>query len=160
MLAAVRACAWPRDEVFGETTCNIGVISGGTAPNVIAAEARADLQIRFGTEAAVVRHALERAIASRAEVEYLTATPAMRLTAVPGFDSCIVAFTTDIPHLSTWGTPLLLGPGSILDAHSPHERIATAELEQGVERYVALARALAAEPRAAAAGPTTAEVRR
>ena len=73
---------------------------------------------------------------------YLTAVPPLRLTTVPGFETCVVRFTTDIPHLTNWGTPLLLGPGSILDAHTAHERISVAELAQGVDAYVRLVHAL------------------
>jgi acetylornithine deacetylase len=73
-------------------------------------------------------------------------TPPIRLTAVPGFEQCVVGFTTDVPHLSNWGKPLLFGPGSIHDAHTPRERIAKAELERGVELYVQLARRLLDEP--------------
>ncbi len=144
VLADIRACEWPRDEFLGETTCNIGVIAGGTAPNVLAGEAQADLQIRLVTDPVPVRETLERVVGSRAQIEYLSATPPVRLTAVPGFESCVVAFTTDIAHLSNWGTPLLHGPGSIHDAHTTSERIAKVELETGIELYVRLARTLLA----------------
>jgi aspartate kinase len=149
-LADVRALRWPKDGYFGETTCNIGVIAGGAGANVIAPDARADLHIRLVTDQAPVRRLLEGAVAGRARIEYLSFTPPVRLTAVPGFEQCVVGFTTDIPHLSNWGTPLLLGPGSIHDAHMPRERVAKAELERGVELYVRLARRLLAEPAAVA----------
>src|SRR6266566_3595980 len=116
---------------------------GGTRPNVVAAEARADLQIRLVTEVAPVQTLLERAVRDRARIDYLTAVPPLRLATVPGFESCVVRFTTDIPHLTNWGTPLLLGPGSILDAHSAHERISESELAAGVDSYVRLVHALA-----------------
>ena len=150
VLADVRDVAWPRDEYFGETTCNIGVITGGTSANVIAPDARADLHIRLVTDQTPVRGLLERAVGSRTGVEYLSFTPPVRLTAVPGFEQCVVGYTTDVPHLSNWGRPLLLGPGSIHDAHTARERIAKAELERGVELYVRLARTLLAEPAVAA----------
>jgi acetylornithine deacetylase len=142
VLADVRRTAWPADPLFGDTTVNIGVIAGGTRPNVVAGEARAELQIRLVTAAAGVQAALERAVAGRAGIEYLTAVPPLRLTTVPGFETCIVRFTTDIPHLTNWGTPLLLGPGSIRDAHTEHERIALAELAAGADAYVRLVHAL------------------
>jgi len=53
-----------------------------------------------------------------------------------------VRFTTDVPYLSNWGKPLLLGPGSILDAHTEHERIAKSELKRAIDLYVRLASAL------------------
>src|SRR5439155_684062 len=85
----------------------------------------------------------ERAVRDRARIDYLTAVPPLRLATVPGFETCVVRFTTDIPHLTNWGTPLLLGPGSILDAHSAHERISEAELAEGADAYVRLVHALA-----------------
>ncbi len=154
VLADVRDVAWPRDEYFGETTCNVGVITGGTSANVIAPDARADLHIRLVTDQAPVRDLLERAVGARARIEYLSFTPPVRLTAVAGFEQCVVGYTTDVPHLSNWGRPLLLGPGSIHDAHTARERIAKAELERGVELYVRLARTLLAEPAAARRGET------
>ena len=143
VLGDVRRATWPSDPLFGQTTVNIGVIAGGTRPNVVAADARADLQIRLVTEAPPVQALLEQAIGDRARIEYLTAVPPLRLATVPGFETCVVRFTTDIPHLTNWGTPLLLGPGSILDAHSAHERISEGALTEGVDTYVRLVHALA-----------------
>ena len=103
---------------------------------------------------APVRELLERAVGSRARIEYLSFTPPVRLTAVPDFEQCVVGYTTDVPHLSNWGTPLLLGPGSIHDAHTARERIAKAELERGVELYLRLGRTLLAEAAPARRGKT------
>ncbi|HEX8144474.1 MAG TPA: M20/M25/M40 family metallo-hydrolase [Pyrinomonadaceae bacterium] len=144
VLADVRACPWPGDEFFGETTCNVGRIQGGTRPNVIPAEAQAELQIRLVTDAAPVKEALELAVAGRAEVEYLSVAAPVRMLAVEGFEPCIVRFTTDIPHLTNWGSPLLVGPGSILLAHTADERVAKRELAEAVGLYAGLARELIA----------------
>jgi acetylornithine deacetylase len=54
----------------------------------------------------------------------------------------IVKFTTDIPQLSNWGEPLLLGPGSIFVAHTPFEKLAKKELLDAVELYVKVAKRL------------------
>jgi len=108
----------------------------------VAGDARADLQIRLVTDAAPVKQLLERTVDGRARVEYLTAVNPVRLTTVPGFETCVVRFTTDIPHLANWGSPLLIGPGSILDAHTAHERISFEELAAGADAYVRLVRAL------------------
>ncbi|MDQ3806392.1 MAG: M20/M25/M40 family metallo-hydrolase [Acidobacteriota bacterium] len=144
VLADVRAAAWPRDEFFGETTCNIGTLRGGTRPNVVPAEAAAELQIRLVTPSAAVKKILEEAVAGRARVEYMSAAEPVRLHAVEGFAREVVRFTTDIPYLPRWGTPLLLGPGSILDAHTPHERVSKRELQDAVGLYARLARTLLA----------------
>ncbi|MER3428479.1 MAG: peptidase dimerization protein [Pyrinomonas sp.] len=141
-LADVRRINWPTDPLLGPTTCNIGVIQGGTRPNVVPDLARADLHIRLVTEADAVKRLIERAIAGRAAIEYVAASPVVRMTTVDGFDTCIVRFATDVPHLSNWGRPLLLGPGSILVAHTPHEQIAKNELHRAVALYMELARRL------------------
>jgi acetylornithine deacetylase len=144
VLTDIRACRWPADEFFGETTCNIGTLQGGTRSNVIAAGAHADLHIRLVTPAAPVKEILERTIDGRSQVEYLSLTEPVRMLEVEGFESCVVRFTTDIPQLTNWGTPLLLGPGSILDAHTGHERVSKRELSEAVDLYVRLTRALLA----------------
>ena len=144
VLEDVRRVDWPQDEFFGATTCNIGTVSGGTRPNIIPAEASAELQIRLVAESARVKEQLESAVAGRAEVEYLSVAEPVRLFAPEGFAREVVRFTTDIPYLPNWGTPLLLGPGSILDAHTAGERIDKDELTRSVELYVKLARELLA----------------
>jgi acetylornithine deacetylase len=130
--------------LLGETTCNIGVISGGTRANVIPAEASAVLQLRLVSDAAAVKSILETAIAGRTEIEYLSVHDPVRLFSVSDFEQCVVRFTTDIPYLSHWGQPLLLGPGSIRQAHSDGEYVSKQELSEAVNRYVELTRRLLA----------------
>ena len=142
VLHDIRAIEWPSDSFFGDTTCNIGVVNGGTRPNVIPAHARAQLQIRLAIDIEHTKKLLEQAVAGRAEIEYVSAHDPVRLFLLAGFDTCVVRFTTDIPYLSQWGQPLLLGPGSILVAHTDHELIAKRELEQAVDLYVTLANRL------------------
>ena len=132
VLESIRKCSWPNNELLGETTCNIGVIRGGTRANVVPEEAFGELQLRLVTEVAPVRKILEEAIAGRAEVEYLSQHEPVHLETIEGFERCVVRFTTDIPYLSNWGKPLLLGPGSILNAHTAHEFVAKQELAQAV----------------------------
>jgi acetylornithine deacetylase len=135
VLDDVRQIVWPSDETFGETTCNIGVISGGTRANVVPEAAQTTLQIRLAAGAQAAKDLLERAVDGRAALEYKSVHDPIRLLALDGFESTIVRFTTDIPYLSNWGTPLLIGPGSILDAHTEHERVAKSELLKAVEIY-------------------------
>lgn len=144
VLADIRQCAWPSDEHLGDTTCNIGTIKGGTRANVIPAAAEADLQIRLVTPAAPVKALLERTVGDRALVEYLSVAEPQQMLAVAGFETCVVRFTTDIPYLTNWGTPLLIGPGSILDAHTDQERVAKRELTEAVDLYAHLVRTLLA----------------
>jgi len=145
VLADIRREVWPGDELLGETTCNIGVISGGTRPNVIPEAAEAVLQFRLVTESGPVRKLLENAVANRAEIDYLSEHEPIKLHTISGLEQCTVRFTTDIPYLSNWGAALLLGPGSILNAHTDHESVTKRELTTAVDLYVQLAHALLAE---------------
>jgi acetylornithine deacetylase len=142
VLQDIRAIEWPSDSFFGDTTCNIGVLNGGTRPNVIPDHARAELQIRLATDIERIKPLVQAAVAGRANVEYASEHDPVRLFSVSGFDECVVRFTTDVPYLSNWGKALLIGPGSILDAHTEHERIAKSELERAIELYVTLAKRL------------------
>jgi len=142
ILDYIRARDLPEDSFFGTTTCNIGVLSGGTRPNVIADKARAELQIRLGIDIEQVKKGLEDAVGDRGRLEYASAHNPIRLFSVDGFEQCVVRFTTDVPYLSQWGKPLLLGPGSILDAHTDHERISKRELADAVDLYVNLVKKL------------------
>jgi len=144
VLADVRQCKWPTDEFFGSTTCNIGTIKGGVAANVIAPAAQAVLQIRLVKPSETVKSLLEVTVGGRAQVEYLSVAEPVRLIEVEGFAPCIVSFTTDIPHLVSWGSPLLLGPGSILVAHTDGERVSKRELSEAVHLYAGLVRTLLA----------------
>ncbi len=146
VLADLRAVEWPRDEFFGETTCNIGTLNGGTRPNVIPAAAEAQLQIRLVTPSSAIKEIVERVAAGRARVEYMSAAEPVRMHAAEGFEREVVRFTTDIPYLSSWGRPLLLGPGSILDAHTDGERVSKRELEEAVGLYTRLVKTLMNQP--------------
>jgi acetylornithine deacetylase len=142
VLSDIRRCEWPVDGFFGETTCNIGTIQGGTRTNVIPAAASAELHFRLVTPGLVVQEKLEALVKGRAHVEYLSLAEPVRMLELEGFELCVARFTTDIPQLSNWGTPLLLGPGSILDAHTDHERVGKHELREAVDLYVRLGKTL------------------
>ncbi|HSQ23616.1 MAG TPA: M20/M25/M40 family metallo-hydrolase [Pyrinomonadaceae bacterium] len=142
ILTDIRNITWPADDVFGETTCNIGVLSGGTRANVIPSEAQATLQLRLAKESALVKDLLEQAIGGRAMIDYRSVHDPVRLLTIDGFDQMLARFTTDIPYLSNWGKALLIGPGSILDAHTDGEKIRKSELIKAVELYVDLVKAL------------------
>jgi acetylornithine deacetylase len=142
VLNDIRNIEWPDDDVFGETTCNIGVLSGGVRANVIPSEAQATLHIRLAKESAVVKGLLEQAIDGRASIDYKSVHDPVRLFTMTGFDQMLARFTTDIPYLSNWGKALLIGPGSILDAHTDGEKIRKSDLTKAVELYVELVKAL------------------
>jgi acetylornithine deacetylase len=125
----------PKDEFFGETTLNIGTISGGLKTNVIPPFAEAGLHIRMVTELEPVMEIFEKAVAGRGELEVMSCSLPVKMLEVEGFKQKVVRFTTDIPYLTNWGTPLLLGAGSILDAHTKHEFVLKKDLERSVYLY-------------------------
>jgi acetylornithine deacetylase len=142
VLGDVRAVAWPADPFFGVTTCNIGTIAGGTRANVVPAQAQAELHFRLAVPSAEVRRELERVVRGRASIEVHTVTEPVRLTDLPGFESCVVRYTTDAPHLARWGSALVLGPGSVLEAHTDREKVSKAELRAAVEQFARLGQTL------------------
>ena len=142
VLEDVRAIDWPRDETFSETTCNIGVISGGTRANVIPDQAEATIQIRLAVESAKVVTLLEETIGGRASIDFKSTHDPLRLLTVDGFDTMLARFTTDIPYLSNWGRALLIGPGSILDAHTAGEKVRKSDLLNAVDLYADLVKRL------------------
>ncbi len=133
---------WPVDEFAGDTTLNVGQIHGGYAPNVIADHTEAQVLIRLVTDSAQVREKILEAAKGVAEVDFTLDLAFVRLKAVEGMPTMIAKFATDIPQLTNWGEPLLLGPGSIHVAHTPHERLSKKELFESVELYVKLAKRL------------------
>lgn len=142
ILEDVRHTKFPNDEFFGETTLNIGTIEGGLALNVIAPTAEAGLAIRLTTKRQPIEDALRNLIRDRGEIEVLSCSEPVRMLEVDGFKQKVVRFTTDIPHMPNWGKPLLLGPGSILVAHTKDEFVLKKDLETAVELYYSLVKHL------------------
>ncbi|HET6168662.1 MAG TPA: M20/M25/M40 family metallo-hydrolase, partial [Terracidiphilus sp.] len=121
-LAKILRLELPVTEDVGPTTVNVGLVNGGRAPNVIADKAEAQVLTRLVGDSAPVRKAILDACEGLAEVDFTLEIPFVLLRAVPGLPTMVAKFTTDIPWLSNWGEPLLLGPGSIHVAHTPDER--------------------------------------
>jgi acetylornithine deacetylase len=144
LLPTIHDVELPSDPALGATTVNIGVIRGGTEANVIPALAESELMFRLVGDVEAVREAIDRWAAGRAEIEYGSFIPAQRFHTVPGFETAPVAYTSDIPLLTHWGTPLLFGPGSIHVAHTPDEHIDVRELRASVDAYERLVRSLLA----------------
>jgi acetylornithine deacetylase len=135
----VRALEFPSDSVLGDTTLNVGVISGGVADNVVAAEAQARVMIRLVSDADVVLARVREAVRGRVEVREVVRVPPVKLATIDGFPTSVVAYATDVPALSAWGTPYLFGPGSINVAHRDDEHIEIDELRAAVGAYERLA---------------------
>ncbi len=144
ILEDVRHTKFPNDDFYGETTCNIATLNGGIALNVIPPNAETGLLIRLTTPMEPIRDALTSLIRGRGELELLSYSLPVKMLAVDGFEQKVVRFTTDIPHLGNWGQPLLLGPGSILVAHTKDEFVLKKDLEDAVGLYVNLVKKLLA----------------
>jgi acetylornithine deacetylase len=147
-LHRILAIPLPVLDDVGPSTLNIGMIAGGYAPNVIADHAEAQVMVRLVGPSDETRRAIELAAAGLATVDFTLEIPFKRLRAIEGLPTMVAAFTTDVPWLDNWGEPLLLGPGSIHVAHTPHEKLAKKELFDAIELYVQVARRLLNGPAA------------
>jgi acetylornithine deacetylase len=132
----------PRDPEIGPCTMNVGVIEGGRAPNVIADHARAQLLYRLVGPAENLREEIIATVGNLAKVEFTLEIPAVRLRTFEGLQTMVAAFTTDIPALSNWGQPMLIGPGSIHVAHTEGEYVEKKDLIKAVELYCGIAKKL------------------
>ena len=144
-LVALRAIELPSDPELGSTYYSIGLIDGGIAPNVISPHASAEVLFRTVGPVEDILRAVQPLDGFVTSEEVLR-VPVVKLHTVPGFPTAAFRFTTDVPFLDRWGTPLLFGPGSILVAHTSEEHVEIAELERAVEAYERLARACLAAP--------------
>jgi acetylornithine deacetylase len=145
LLTGIRKISLPQDGLLGKSTLNVGTLSGGRAPNVIADEAHADLMFRTVGDPEPIRAAMRAAVNGHGELKEMLHTPALHLEAIDGFETTVVAYTTDIPNFAgAWGTPFLIGPGSIHVAHTAEERIPKKQLLEAVEIYTRMARQLIA----------------
>ncbi len=142
ILQDIQKLKLPYDEFFGKTTLNIGLLSGGIGTNVVPPNAEAGIHIRMVSELEPVMKVLKKAVKDRGEIEIMSCSLPVKMLEVEGFKQKVVRFTTDIPHLPNWGTPLLLGAGSILDAHTSHEFVLKKDLEKSVGLYENLVKKL------------------
>jgi acetylornithine deacetylase len=138
----VLAMPLPVEPEIGPATVNIGLISGGYAPNVIADKAEAHLLIRTVGPSEGVKDAVTQVVAGRCEVSFSLDLACVRMRRIGELPTMVAKFATDIPSLTNWGEPFLLGPGSIHVAHTPDERISKKELLTCVDLYVDLASSL------------------
>jgi acetylornithine deacetylase len=143
-LQRLRAMTLPVEEGIGPCTLNIGVIEGGRAPNVVPDKARAQLLYRLVGPSEQLKREIVEAVGNLAKVEFVLEIPFVRLRTLNGLATMVAAFTTDIPALSAWGQPLLVGPGSIHVAHTDGEYVEKKQLQDAVDLYCAIARQLSA----------------
>jgi acetylornithine deacetylase len=140
-LVALRGMPLPEDRVLGRTHYTVGLIAGGVAPNVVSPSAEAEVMFRTVGDGMEVRRAIAP-LESRVSIEHVLEVPPVRMKTVPGFETAVFPYTTDIPFLEAWGQPLLFGPGSVHVAHTAEEFLSIAELHAAVNSYVSIARQL------------------
>jgi acetylornithine deacetylase len=143
-LHRLRAMKLPSDPEVGPCTLNIGMIEGGRAPNVIPDMARAFLFYRLIGPSDQLRREIVQTVGDLAKVDFTLDTPFLRLRTFEGLPTMVAAFTTDIPSLSNWGQPILIGPGSIHVAHTEREHVLKTELREAVDLYCTIAKQFAA----------------
>jgi acetylornithine deacetylase len=134
-LHRLRAMKLPSDPEVGPCTLNVGLIAGGRAPNVISDRAHALLLYRLIGPTEQLRKEIIATVGDLVRVEFTLEIPFVRLRTFEGLPTMVAAFTTDIPALSNWGQPLLVGPGSIHVAHTEGEYVEKAQLKEAVELY-------------------------
>ncbi len=142
LLPTVHKLPLPSDDVLGDTTVNIGTIHGGTEANIVPALCESELMFRLVSDVGPLRDAVTRWAEEKAELEWGSYIPPQRFHIIDGFEVAPVAYTSDIPLLGRWGTPLLFGPGSIHVAHTTQEFIGLEELRSSVDAYERIARTL------------------
>jgi acetylornithine deacetylase len=137
-LMVVRGLELPADPELGRTHYTVGLIDGGVAPNVVSPHASAELMFRTVGDGAPIYEALH-VVDGLVSIERILEIPAVHLHRVGGFETAVFPYTTDVPVLTRWGKPLLIGPGSIHTAHTDHEHVSIDELRHAVDLYEALA---------------------
>ncbi|HEY4661303.1 MAG TPA: M20/M25/M40 family metallo-hydrolase [Terriglobales bacterium] len=141
-LHRLRSMKLPSDPEVGPCTLNIGAIEGGRAPNVISDKAQALLLYRLIGPSENLRREITQTVGNLANVEFTLEIPFVRLRTFEKLPTMVAAFTTDIPALTNWGQPLLVGPGSIHVAHTPNEYVEKKQLAEAVELYCGIAKKL------------------
>jgi acetylornithine deacetylase len=143
VIEAIRKIPLPVDEVLGPGTLNVGTIKGGVRPNVIPEHCEAELLFRTVRDTTELRKAVTAA-AKGVTAAFGVELPSIRLRPLPGFETLLVRFGTDLPFLTSWGEGFLMGPGSIKVAHTVDEKVEKQELLNGAKLYERLASGLLA----------------
>ena len=142
ILADAQGADWGNDPVLGKGTFNIGVLQGGERANIVAAQATASIMIRTIAPRVEMEEKMRRIVGNRATMDVVSASDPQILHVVEGFPTTVVSFASDVPHLENLGKRLMVGPGSILDAHTADEKISKKEMMEGVDLYERLVRKL------------------
>ena len=95
---------------------------------------KAEIFFRLVDDGASTRAAVRAAGRGKVELNEVLCIPAVHLGALDGFETTVVAFTTDIPAFGgAWGKPLPAGAGSIHVAHTSEERIPKRQIPEAIQ---------------------------
>ena len=136
------SAGWGDDPVLGKGTFNVGVFNGGAAANVVPASASASVMVRLVEERAVGEERIRKIVGDQAQLTIVGGADPFRMHVVEGFETMVASFGSDVPYLGNLGKPLLIGPGSILDAHTANEKVSKQELVEGAAMYERLVKKL------------------
>jgi acetylornithine deacetylase len=136
------AADWGNDPELGKGTFNVGVFNGGEACNIVPGQASASVMIRILVPRDVAEQRLQQVVGGRAEIKIVGGANLQRMHVVEGFETMVASFGSDAPYLGNLGKPLLIGPGSILDAHTANEKISKLEMTEGAAIYERLVKKL------------------
>lgn len=142
VLEDCNAADWGDDPVLGKGTLNVGVFKGGEACNIVPASATASVMIRTVEPREIAEERVRRIVGDRAQINFVAGANPHLMHVVEGFETMVAAFGSDAPYLGNLGKPLMIGPGSILDAHSASEKISKAEMIEGAAIYERLVKKL------------------
>ena len=161
---ALRSIRFPKDELLGDTTFNVGKLVSDNPQNILSEKltcrvyfrttfesdemvcnvmknmAGPDAKLRFGRPRVqdgsdIVAKEVAQWQKSMTVKAFGGDSPT-RFEVLPGFETKPVAFGSDAPQLNNFEHKILCGPGSILVAHRPEENIAVSDLEQAIANYV------------------------
>lgn len=145
LLTKIQSHAWPKDELLGDTTVNIGLIKGGQAQNALAEYCEADLMFRLISSPKDIFDEVASICGQFEDVEVIVVSEnhpvnmSYVTNLVKGFKFGPVSFNTDIPYFSFTGKAVLYGHGSITDAHCPREYISLNDLVALPAAYINIA---------------------
>ena len=161
---ALRSIRFPKDELLGDTTFNVGKLVSDNPQNILSEKltcrvyfrttfesdemvcnvmknmAGPDAKLRFGRPRVqdgsdIVAKEVAQWQRSMTVKAFGGDSPT-RFEVLPGFETKPVSFGSDAPQLNNFEHKILCGPGSILVAHRPEENIAISDLEQATANYV------------------------
>ena len=105
---------------------------------------RAEILFRTGRPVEELLERISRAAGGAATVDVAYRSDPIHFRLPRGAAGEVVSFACDLPLLKAWGEPLLIGPGSIVDAHAAEEKVRLSEVERAVTLYADLVRRLLA----------------